>query len=536
MARQTRSGWHRGVAIAVVVCLSPLIAAPGQDEKSRPTVANAGSTPIERYTAPAEECNRCHAHPESYAQELRNHRLVCNMTEGITWTANDPHKNAYKALLGARGQRMAEALSKADGGHAFDARKKESGCLGCHSTPVEGIDPSLFDYEANGVSCVVCHGTGREWIAHHPFKEKQWRDVSNTRKVKDEKFGMTNLWDPVTRAEVCASCHIGKVDKKHPEKNKVLTHAMFAAGHPPLPGFEVATFGEYQPRHWDSLRQKRDKPVPDYNPAKRERTEQVAVSGLVGLRAAARLFAQADDEAPRALAADTASWPDFARYDCYACHHDLQRPSWRQVRGYGTAPGRIPAPSWPEALVKVGIVVADPAHVDQRAGEYGALLKSFQEAVGARPFGDLAKARPAARALADWADGLLAKARDRIAEPSQVGVDQKGVLTILHMLCREAQNRWDYDSARQVAWAFRTIYEECRDFDPGMVPDPKVPEILNKLDEHVGLTLRPKGHEGVLEELYADRMKMLDQYRPDAFHALFTELVEHLPDELAGTR
>ena len=40
-------------------------------------------------------------------------------------------------------------------------------------------------------------------------------------------------------------------------------------------------------------------------------------------------------------------WPEFAEYDCYACHHGLQGPSWRQKRGYaGRVPGSLRWNDW----------------------------------------------------------------------------------------------------------------------------------------------------------------------------------------------
>ena len=32
----------------------------------------------------------------------------------------------------------------------------------------------------------------------------------------------------------------------------MVTHEMYAAGHPPLPGFEIATFCSQMPPHWES--------------------------------------------------------------------------------------------------------------------------------------------------------------------------------------------------------------------------------------------------------------------------------------------
>jgi hypothetical protein len=33
------------------------------------------------------------------------------------------------------------------------------------------------------------------------------------------------------------------------------------------------------------------------------------------------------------------AWPEFASLDCYACHHSLREPSWRQARDYSGTPG-----------------------------------------------------------------------------------------------------------------------------------------------------------------------------------------------------
>src|SRR5262249_26853132 len=76
-----------------------------------------------------------------------------------------------------------------------------------------------------------------------------WR--LNTPKAKFQR-GMRDLRDPVVRAELCMSCHIGNV-----EEGKVVTHAMMAAGHPPLPPIELAAFSRNLPRH---CREARDVP------------------------------------------------------------------------------------------------------------------------------------------------------------------------------------------------------------------------------------------------------------------------------------
>lgn len=44
-------------------------------------------------------------------------------------------------------------------------------------------------------------------------------------------------------------------------------------------------------------------------------------------------------------------WPELALYDCQACHHELQIPSWRQKIGSGDLrPGRPSMVHWPRML------------------------------------------------------------------------------------------------------------------------------------------------------------------------------------------
>ena len=76
----------------------------------------------------------------------------------------------------------------------------------------------------------------------------------------------------------------------------------------------------------------------------------------------------------RLLAHDSASdWPEFAHLECYQCHHDLRRDSWRIRRGYG---GRKPGALIPNASRFV--VLQDLAA--QVAGDQSA---SLRESVGA---------------------------------------------------------------------------------------------------------------------------------------------------------
>src|SRR5262249_59421636 len=132
-------------------------------------------------------------------------------------------------------------------------------------------------------------------------------------------------------ARLCASCHVGNT-----AEGKVVTHAMYAAGHPPLPGVEIATFSDAMPRHWQYLKEK--KPAVqqmlnvDSGTAAFEQTKLVAVSGVLLLREAMNLLGS--QAAPATQDADPRNtWPELAQFDCSACHPELKKPNWRHHRG-----------------------------------------------------------------------------------------------------------------------------------------------------------------------------------------------------------
>src|SRR5262249_38763662 len=101
----------------------------------------------------------------------------------------------------------------------------------------------------DGVGCAVCHGTFKPWVTEHAniTGDNDWRSRSGDEK---QKRGMIDLRNPLTRAELCMSCHIGNA-----QLGRVVTHDISAAGHPPLPSIEIATFtGDNMPRHWKLMR------------------------------------------------------------------------------------------------------------------------------------------------------------------------------------------------------------------------------------------------------------------------------------------
>jgi cytochrome c554/c'-like protein len=520
-------------AVALVVgglALASGLATLGRDEPARPVVAvavagtAAAPAPADlpaneptKYLVDSNFCQSCHSNPQNYAKQ--KDRLLCKMDEYPQWNGKDKHKIAFAVLGDARAQQMGKLLKI--------KVTESSTCTNCHGTAGTSEAGEPFNKVENGVSCLACHGAYQEWVQRHILPaDPRWR--KNSRKEKEKLFGMTDLWDPVTRATKCASCHIGNADEQ-----KVVTHAMYAAGHPPLPGLETATFSDAQPRHWDYLREKKP-PIQQalgFNNVKHEQTELVAVSGIVALRGTMELYA-AQARGNGLVREPETHWPDFARFDCYACHHDLHVKSWRQARGYSGTPGRPTTPTWPDVLVRLGLTIADPEGSKGRTAQFEQGVEAFHRALGRRPFGDRGGSAKAAQALADWADEVLQDLRGMIEDPKVVVVDGRLALRLLRQLCKMAEAKaLDYDSARQIAMAFRTIYDESKAIDPKAVPDRAIGTLLDQLEEESHLRLPTAGTQTTIEKSFAARLAAVFEFNPDTFQARFAELASHLPPE-----
>lgn len=490
----------------------------GQD-KPAPRNAAAPNAPreLQKFLFDANSCRRCHAEEEKDQRKAEG--MICRLVEFPVWDTHDKHKNAFKVLLGPRAKAMGEQLKI--------SVTESASCVNCHGSG-HGVQRGRdFNDEQNGVSCVACHGPYANWVRDHPYPEiSDWQRL--TRNQKETMYGMTDLWDPVTRATKCASCHIGNADEQ-----KVVTHAMYAAGHPPLPGIETATFSDAQPRHWQYLREKRPaiQKRLDFNPKKRELTDLVAVSGIVALRETMKLYA-AQARGDGLVKEPETHWPDFARFDCYACHHDLQVSSWRQARGFAQTPGRPPTPTWPAILVELGITAADPQGAKGRASQYEQKVAAFHQATGARPFGNRTRAADAAQAIADWADEVSNDLRGMIENPAQVTINGPMSLHLLKQLAQIGATRiLDFDSARQLTFAFKTIYRESKEIDPSWLPDPAIPAMLEAIDLQFLLPLPGAGSQEPIEKTLATRLRAVVEFNPIDFRARFADLSSHLPSK-----
>ena len=273
--------------------------------------------------------------------------------EHTTWISKDPHAEAYQPLFSDRSRAIARKLS---GGEV--PAHKESRCLACHATSTPNLSQAEVLHQ-DGVSCESCHGPSRSWIG--PHTRFDWS--GNSDRIKEEQYGMVPLRDLSRRAEACAGCHVGSpAAAGFPLRD--VDHDLIAAGHPRLT-FEFSAYMAMMPAHWV---EKGINAGGDFS------VRCWTVGQAVSARAALALLG---DRARRAGEAEVrgepSSWPEFAEYGCFSCHHDLRDEPWRRDgRRPETLLGVPKWGSWYYPLMSV-LAKADPAPGDGLVKDIGGL-------------------------------------------------------------------------------------------------------------------------------------------------------------------
>jgi hypothetical protein len=408
-------GIGRGVAAAAVwlAAIAMVGAAPPDDEPL--------PRPAFRYTG-ADLCVKCHRSEQGD---------WCDVATTDAWR-HDAHSRSHLAL--SSDNERTRAMEAALGIKAAAT----ASCIACHTHPVE--EPAVDEETAvlhAGISCETCHGAGSGYV--DPHLEKSWRFLSSAEK---EAFGMHDLRNPVAKARNCLACHVGEA-----ATDRIITHQMYAAGHPPLPAFEMEAFSTGMGRHWKRVWEKSPKiralaAEAGYVTEGASELQRSLVGALVALESSVHL--PRDYAAAAERDAKDRPWPELALYDCQACHHALAVPSWRQEAGYGQlVPGRPSLVRWPRQLATVGFEQAGmPTNVD-------ALLAPVVTALNRRPFGPADAMRRstnefdnridrAITALAGWRRDDTLAARERVA---------------IEQLAAAGRQVGDFESARLLAWA-----------------------------------------------------------------------------------
>ena len=510
----------RLIALILVICQSSIQAQEGFVQ-----------TRAKPYIFGARHCTGCHDQPSKKTDH-------CQMTEWLTWNKMDKHRIAFDWFdddkkttpAGLRAQRIADNL-----GIASLHQAKQ--CLGCHSMNVPENTPTAYfenplQRAREGVTCVACHGGSKEWVIEHvAAADPDWKNTRGPDRW--QKYGLTHLKNPVNQARLCISCHVGDTDD---QLGRRISHEMYAAGHPPLQGLEVASFIAEMPRHWLSSNETQD-PLELKKTPTASAVELLAASGLILLRTELALIGDSMD--PHKTSGINRD-PEFSVFDCSACHHNIASPKsrWRQTRQSAGAPGRPRLPQWPRRLVRLSLILAAPDDWKATENQIHELIQKVDLELTKSPYGSDSKNQEnAIRQAIALLDRIIQKLHDQWNQTGKMisGEFPKSFELFLDSLLTELPlDPFDFDSARQIAWALRISL-----FSLDKSRSDKVMTQMNEIDNLLGLSLRASqsdqnspmiktGEQISVTELLADRLRIANAYQPDKFRSLLEQIVKQI--------
>lgn len=500
-----RAGRTHRVLVALAISISSISAALAllAADEAKPVITPKSSaaavkrppvqvaTVTNKYMGVA-DCARCHLHPTPADEELGVTDFVL-LTEYDTWSKRDKHSQAFEKMIASERTKHMERVLKIDA-------TKEPSCLACHAIRVGADEAETHFRVKDGVSCEACHGPASNWI--DPHWKPSWRDKTTAEKAA---LGMKDVRDSNVRAQLCLSCHMGDIDA-----GKLVTHEMYAAGHPPLPGFELETFAAAMPPHWRRPWEKTPTVQKQlgYQSETMPQSRLVLTDSLIALRQSALLLGQ---QAQNKMG----NWPELALYDCQACHHELRSASWRQQRRLGGQPGRPSLHAWPLALAEISV-----ARSSRQPSSVLELLRPLTTSLDQQAFGKQ-------KAVAKAAVKVTSAIDDSLAQLAKQPLTTADARAILVSICSQAVDApLDYDSARQLAWAFRIIYAELRgsaDMSERLANDEQITAALDQLTSQLSLDLTA-GRLATDKPLLGEPLVVANRYDPAAFQEQMLKL------------
>ena len=471
-------------------------------------------------------CIGCHGGPDTPAYKAYSQKEgdkpprtdFILLTEYHTWKNDDIHSEAHKNIepkVSADGKatnlagKMQEILSKSPARVGKDYRVDSAAeCLTCHAVdrrPGPVASPALAAgdrfHRETGVSCESCHGlVTEEWIGQHI--QRSWREQTPESK---RKSGQIDLRDPHTKAMKCASCHIG-----NKEEGKFVTHEMYAAGHPPLPQFELVTYCRDQPRHHvanrDNKAIKAMEPKQQanfhYRPEEMQDARDFAIGTLAAFEATMKLLAE-----DAKSTAELGTLLDFAHFDCFACHHDLKIESERRKPRPGVVPGRPMMRPWATESLHVVLETGGGKkdEIQKNSTELKELMARLTDSFNVRPFGDANSVTKSAAALAKWCEQVRTDIQSvKYSREETINLHQR---LAKHLVALRAGDFYlDHDTAQQLAWGLVVLQEELS----------RQKKESPALDQVVRLRLRGPERDTVEKRLPA-RYEQIYGFKRDSF-------------------
>ena len=350
-------------------------------------------------------CASTVCHGKATAQTDRHVAL----NEYRTWTQQDRHSQAYRVLELAASKQIAAKLGLPN---ATGAKI----CLDCHADNVPQAKQGPKFHLTDGIGCEACHGGSEKWIETHAEK-------SATHRANLER-GMYPSEQPLRRAELCLSCHLGTRDK-------FTTHVIMGAGHPRL-SFELAAFTADQPAHF----------VVDADYLERKGKIDGMNLWLTGqIENAERSLALLQSP----LLNPSGMIPELSFYDCYACHHPKEKMRWSQSRaGSGVKPGTLRLQKQSYVMLQAAVeALGAPEALSRLANGTDELIRAGQS--------DSATLRAAAQKMLDQLKGLEPWAK-RAYAPAEVAKVRK---TLLRYAAQDKAS--DFGVAEQVVLGVESL-------------------------------------------------------------------------------
>jgi hypothetical protein len=475
-------------------------------------------------TVGAKSCGLCHGRTRAVDALVEEQTEFVRLSEASRWKQFDKHHVAYdlvridleapkfdlpEHVSNKRARDMVIKLGWTQGDGNFEHR-----CLTCHAGLDRDADLSnkaiLNSVLLEGVQCEACHGPGEKYtqLTEHP--QSTWRAKSIEEK---QALGLKDLSNSVVTAEVCLSCHLGELSS-----GRFVTHDMYAAGHPPLPPFDLQTFLDAMPPHWGKVEGEnedrrrgpaiQEKPTWAANGADRpfqfqreyllkhfeidpsksdveireevqrsfERSKRSMVGAMVAQDTSLQLLHDAADQ--------PAVWGDYALFDCMGCHQTLFKDRSRY-----RAPGRVPGRPFPPTWLTVS---------DTLTGELlptDPIRAKVDDAFNRVPFGDRDRFKAESASLTKF----LEERRKLAYEWSKQVVDAADTKEWVALLIEEQSPKLsDYWVAKQTAWMVQVAVGEL--VDKKQLDASAVAEDLEALDRILLLKLQIPQRESVLKE------------------------------------
>jgi hypothetical protein len=283
----------------------------------------------------------CHGAIEPFA----NSPVLQN--EFISWQRKDSHSEAYNVLLNEQSRRIAQNLG-------LKSAQTAKICLDCHADNVATDKRGKRFQISDGVGCEACHGGAQRYLGLHVSGQ-----ATHQQNIDSGLFPSEN---PVERAKLCLSCHLGTDDK-------FATHRIMGAGHPRL-SFELDTFTAIQPAHFqidDDYRQRKGSwsHVQTWAIGQVLATQQYLKQLSSGQRMNDGLF------------------PELAFFDCHSCHHSMKQQRWATRKSVDLGPGSVRLNDGNVLMMREVANIVDAGLADQISQQMHALHQASQQSKSA---------------------------------------------------------------------------------------------------------------------------------------------------------